>query len=192
MKDKRIGFAMCGSFCTLERAVESLEKFHMLYGSVVPIMSERAYSLDTRFGKASDFAARLSALCGADIIHDIRSAEPIGPASPLDILVIAPCTGNTLAKIALGITDSSVTMAAKAHLRNGRPVLIAVATNDALAGNLANIGTLLSRKNIYFVPFYQDDCIGKPASLASDFDSIPTAIAAALGGKQLQPLLRRA
>jgi dipicolinate synthase subunit B len=183
---------MCGSFCTLERAIGSLENFHMLYGSVIPIMSERTYSLDTRFGKASDFASRVSALCGTDIIHDIRSAEPIGPAAPLDILVIAPCTGNTLAKIALGITDSSVTMAAKAHLRNGRPVLIAVATNDALAGNLTNIGTLLNRKNVYFVPFYQDDCIGKPASLASDFDSIPTAIAAALCGKQLQPILRRA
>jgi dipicolinate synthase subunit B len=190
VKDKCIGFAMCGSFCTLERAVDSLEELRALCGNVVPIMSERAYCLDTRFGKASDFAARVSSLCGADIIHDICGAEPLGPAAPLDILVIAPCTGNTLAKIAHGITDSSVTMAAKAHLRNGRPVLIAVATNDALAVNLANIGALLNRKNVYFVPFYQDDCIGKPSSLASDLGVLPEAITAALSGKQLQPVIR--
>jgi dipicolinate synthase subunit B len=180
---------MCGSYCAFERALGALEKLRTVFARIIPIMSERAYSQDTRFGRASDFAARVSALCGEDIIHDIRGAEPIGPRGLLDILIIAPCTGNTLAKLALGITDSSVTMAAKAHLRNGRPVLIAVSTNDALAANLANIGTLLNRKNIYFVPFYQDDSAGKPTSLAADFDAIQSAAVSALVGKQTQPIL---
>jgi dipicolinate synthase subunit B len=180
---------MCGSFCTLERAIDALEKLRTSFGRVIPIMSERAYRMDTRFGRAEDFAARVTQLCGEEIIRDIRGAEPIGPRGLLDILIIAPCTGNTLAKLALGITDSSVTMAAKAHLRNGRPVLIAVSTNDALSANLANIGTLLNRKNVYFAPFYQDDCAGKPASLAAELDLLAAAAEEALAGRQIQPVI---
>jgi dipicolinate synthase subunit B len=182
---------MCGSFCTFERAIEALEKLRTSFGRVIPIMSERAFLTDTRFGRAEDFAERVSRLCGEEIIHDITGAEPIGPRGLLDILIIAPCTGNTLAKLAAGITDSSVTMAAKAQLRNGRPVLVAVATNDALSANLANIGTLLSRKNIYFAPFYQDDFMGKPASLAADLDRLTDAAEDALAGRQIQPILTR-
>jgi dipicolinate synthase subunit B len=155
-------------------------------------MSEAAYSTDTRFGKAAAFVEKVEALCGSPVIHTISGAEPFGPRALLDILVIAPCTGNTLAKIARGVTDSSVTMAAKAHLRNARPALIAVSTNDALTGNAANIGELLNRKNIFFVPFYQDDPQKKPASLAAELDLLPQAIDAALDGRQLQPLLHGA
>jgi dipicolinate synthase subunit B len=183
---------MCGSYCTFERAIGALEKLRMSFGRVIPIMSERAYRTDTRFGRAEDFAARVSRLCAEEIIHDINGAESIGPRALLDILIIAPCTGNTLAKLSLGITDSSVTMAAKAHLRNGRPVLIAISTNDALSANLVNIGTLLNRKNVYFTPFYQDDCAGKAASLAADLDCLTTAAEEALAGRQIQPLLSRA
>ncbi len=185
----RIGFAMCGSYCTYDKAIAALEKLHEKYPDVQPIMSERARNTDTRFGAADDFAARVEAICGKKIIATIPDAEPIGPKKLFDILVIAPCTGNTLAKIAAAVTDSAVTMACKAHMRNGRPVLIAVSTNDALSGSAKAIGELLARKNVFFVPFYQDDPFGKPTSLAADYGRLEDALEAALRFEQLQPVI---
>lgn len=192
MSPKNIGFALCGSYCTFDKAIAALEKTKEIYEAVIPIMSENAYSTNTRFGSAKSFNDKIEAICGKKIIGSIKDAEPIGPQALLDILVIAPCTGNTIAKLSGGVTDTSVTMAAKAHLRNGRPVLIAVSTNDGLSGNAANIGKLLNRKNIYFVPYFQDDPFKKPASVTADFMLIPEAIEAALNGIQLQPILRPA
>ncbi len=188
-EEPRIGYALCGSYCTFSRSVNALERLCSEYKDVTPIMSENAYSTDTRFGKASDFIKKIEGICGRQIIHTIAQAEPIGPRATLDLLIIAPCTGNTLSKLAFGITDSSVTMAAKAHMRNGRPVLIAVATNDGLSGSAPAIGRLLGRKNIFFVPFYQDSPQDKPTSLVARFEMIKEAAAAALRGVQLQPLL---
>ena len=183
-----IGFAFCGSFCTFSQVfpvMEQLAKSH----NVIPIFSQNSYTTDTRFGKAEDHIQRAIVICGKPPIHTIAEAEPIGPKKLLDILVIAPCTGNTLAKLAHSIADTSVTMAAKSHLRNGRPVLIAVSTNDALAGAGENIGKLMGRKNYFFVPFRQDDPQGKPTSMVADFQLIPDSIDAALAGKQIQPIL---
>ena len=190
MIEKNVGYALCGSYCTFDKAIDALEKLCGLYDSVTPIMSENACSTDSRFGTAREFIGRIEGLCGRKIISSITEAEPIGPKALLDILVIAPCTGNTIAKLTHGITDTSVTMAAKAHLRNQRPVLIAVSTNDALTGNAANLGKLLNRKNYFFVPYYQDDPLKKPGSVAADFELLPAAVEAALRGVQLQPLLR--
>ena len=189
MKDCTIGFAMCGSYCTFDAAIDALDEVRELCSGVIPIMSENAYSTDSRFGPAAGFVQRVEELCGRAVIKDINGAETVGPGKLLDILVIAPCTGNTLSKIAQSVTDTSVTMAAKAHLRNNRPLLIAIATNDALGANAANIGSLLSRKNVYFVPFYQDDPLSKPTSLTANLALLPEAIDAALRGLQLQPLL---
>ena len=185
----RVGFALCGSFCTFDKAIGALERVKGEFGDVTPIVSERGAALDTRFGNAHDFLREIERICDRRVISTIQAAEPIGPKGLLDVLVIAPCTGNTLAKLAAGVTDSSVTMAAKAHLRNGRPVVIAVSTNDGLGASASNIGTLLCRKQIYFVPFRQDDPVGKPTSLLADFSRIPDAIRAALEGRQLQPVL---
>lgn len=184
----KIGFALCGSFCTFDKAflaMEALAKIH----DVTPIFSTTAYETDTRFGKAANHIARAEAICGKKSIHTITDAEPIGPKKLFDLLVIAPCTGNTLAKLAHSIADGPVTMAAKSHLRNGRPVLVAPSTNDALAGAAENIGRLLARKNYYFVPFGQDDPVGKPTSMIADYSLLPAAIDAALEGRQLQPIL---
>ena len=189
MSDLRIGFALCGSFCTYDKAFEVLERLSEKYEDITPIMSEKSYVTDTRFGTAEGFVKRAEEICGKKVIRSIVEAEPIGPKAILDILVIAPCTGNTIAKLAQGITDSSITMAAKAQLRNERPVLLAVSTNDGLSGSAANIGTLLCRKNVYFVPFRQDDPMKKPRSLVADFDLIPDAIEAAAKDVQLQPIL---
>ena len=156
---------------------------------MTPIISERSAATDTRFGNAHDFMREMQRICDRRPIDSIRAAEPIGPKKLLDVLVICPCTGNTLAKLAAGITDSSVTMAAKAHLRNGRPLVIAVATNDGLASSAKNIGALLDKKNVYFVPFRQDDPEGKPTSLVADFDRIPETVEAAMAGRQVQPVL---
>ena len=164
------------------------ERLSKVY-DVMPIMSENASSTDSRFGKAEDFKTSLGTMTGRKVVDTIAKAEPIGPKELLDVLIIVPCTGNTIAKLAAGITDSAVTMAAKAHLRNGRPVVIAVSTNDALAGNAKNLGELLARKNYFFVPFYQDDPIKKPTSLVADFDMIESTVEAAMAGKQLQPLV---
>lgn len=187
--NKTIGFAMCGSFCTLPRVIEEIKNLKKLNYDVLPIMSEITYSTDTRFGKAEDFIKNIEDICSHSIIHTVAMAEPIGPKKLFDLLVIAPCTGNTLAKLTYGITDTSVTMAAKAHLRNKRPLLISVSTNDGLANSGKNIGQLLNYKNIYFVPFSQDDCINKENSLISDFTLIPEAVNCALKSKQIQPMI---
>ena len=189
MEEKlRIGAAMCGSFCTFEKVLGVLESLAETY-DVTAVLSETAAGTDTRFGKAEDHIRRLEAITGKPVMTTIPEAERIGPGKLFDVLVIAPCTGNTLGKLAAGITDTSVTMAAKAHLRNGRPLVLAPATNDGLSAAAPNLGTLLGRKHVYFVPFGQDDCRGKPTSLVADFTLLPAAIAAALEGRQLQPVL---
>ena len=183
-----IGFALCGSFCTYDRVFPVMEQLGKSY-ELIPIFSQSAYSTDSRFGAAEAHIARAEAICGRPVLHTLAEVEPIGPKKMLDALIIAPCTGNTLAKLAHSIADGPVTMAAKSHLRNGRPVIIAISTNDALAGAAENIGKLLSRKHYYFVPFGQDDAFGKPTSIVGDFSKIPQALEMALEGKQLQPLL---
>ena len=185
---KRIGFAMCGSYCTYAEVFYHAEKLAEKY-DIVPIMSDTAAETDSRFGTASEHMRRLMALSGRRVISTIAEAEPLGPALPLDALIISPCTGNTLAKLAHGITDSAVTMAAKAHLRNGRPLIIAFSTNDGLSGSAENIGRLLNRRNYYFVPFGQDNPEQKPRSLQADFTRLEAAVEAALAGRQLQPIL---
>ena len=184
----RLGFAVCGSFCTFKRVLEELEKLAQEY-DITPTMSSGAAFTDTRFGKAEDLRRRITEICGKEPITTIAGAEPIGPQALLDVLVIEPCTGNTLGKLANGITDTAVTMAAKAHLRNGRPVVLAVSTNDALGASARNIGTLMNAKNIYFVPMRQDAPQGKPASVVANFAKTGAAIKAALEGKQVQPVL---
>ena len=183
-----IGFALCGSFCTYDRVFPVMERLGKSY-ELIPIFSQSAYSTDSRFGAAEAHIARAEAICGRPVLHTLAEVEPIGPKKMLDALIIAPCTGNTLAKLAHSIADGPVTMAAKSHLRNGRPVIIAISTNDALAGAAENIGKLLSRKHYYFVPFGQDDAFGKPTSIVGDFSKIPQTLEMALEGKQLQPLL---
>ena len=183
-----IGFAVCGSFCTFDKVfpvMEELTKKH----NVIPIFSQSAYTTDTRFGLASDHIQKATDICGHAPIHTIAQAEPIGPQKLLDVLVIAPCTGNTLAKLAHSIADTPVTMAAKSHLRNARPVLIAISTNDALGGAAENIGKLLSRKHYYFVPFAQDDYANKATSMIADFSKIIDATESAVKGIQQQPLI---
>lgn len=184
-----VGFALCGSFCTFSQAFPAMEALAAQH-RLVPIFSTAAYTTDTRFGTAQSHIRHAAQICGCDPIHTIEGAEPIGPKKMLDALIIAPCTGNTLAKLAHSIADTPVTMAAKSHLRNGRPVIIAVSTNDALAGAAENIGKLLGRKHYYFVPFGQDDPQGKPTSMVADFAMIPAALDAALEGRQLQPLIK--
>lgn len=190
--DKTVGFAVCGSFCTHAKAMEALEQVKAQFARVVPIVSEVTADTDTRFGRAHDLMREMERICDHRVIATVKAAEPIGPQKLLDLLIIAPCTGNTLGKLAAGITDTSVTMAAKAHLRNERPVLIAPSTNDGLAASAASIGALLPRKYIYFVPFGQDDFEKKPTSLVADFSRVAQAAQAALEGRQLQPLLLRA
>ena len=185
----RVGFAFCGSFCTFSQAMAALGRVRARYGDVTPIVSEASAVTDTRFGRAHDFLAEMERICGKPVIDSIARAEPIGPKGLLDVLVICPCTGNTLAKLANGITDTAVTMAAKAHLRNGRPVVLCPATNDGLAASARNIGALLDKKNVYFVPFRQDDPVEKPTSLVADFSQVEDTIDAALAGRQLQPVL---
>jgi dipicolinate synthase subunit B len=192
LEDKTVGFAVCGSFCTHARAMEALEQVKARFARVVPIVSEASAGTDTRFGTAHDLMREMERICDRRVISNLREAEPIGPKKLLDLLIICPCTGNTLGKLAAGVTDSSVTMAAKAHLRNERPVLIAPSTNDGLAASAASIGALLPRKYIYFVPFGQDDFEHKPTSLVADFSQVADAAQAALEGRQLQPLLLRA
>lgn len=189
MANEKIGFALTGSFCTFEKALSQMERLAAMGYDLYPIMSHTAYSIDTRFGKACDFCKRMEETAGREIIHTIAQAEPIGPKELLDLVVVAPCTGNTLAKLACGITDTSVTMAVKAHLRNGRPVLLGVSTNDALGAAAKNIGLLLNARNICFVPMGQDAPEKKPASVVAHFDMLPQAVEAALQGKQLQPVL---
>lgn len=183
------GYAVCGSFCTIADSLKQIPVLKDMGMNIIPILSNTVYSTDNRFNNAQNLRDDIEKLSGNKIIHTITGAEPIGPKKLLDILIISPCTGNTLAKLANGITDTSVTMAAKAHLRNNRPIVLAIATNDALGASAINIGKLLNTKNIYFVPFGQDDPIGKNNSLISDFEKIPQTVEKALNGEQLQPIL---
>ena len=185
-----IGFAMCGSYCTHRLALEQLKHLTEMGFSVQPIMSENVYGTDTHFGTCEELKRRVQELCGRPIIHTIVEAEPLGPKTPLEAMVLCPCTGNTLAKIAMGITDTSVTMASKAHLRSDRPLVIALASNDALSANLKNIGFLLSRKSVYFVPMRQDDPEKKPHSLIADFSSLVPTLEWAMKGKQYQRIFQ--
>ena len=183
-----IGFALCGSFCTYASIFPVMEKLAHTH-QLTPIFSHSAYTIDSRFGTAKEHIRRVTEICGREPLFTISQVEPIGPKKLLDILVIAPCTGNTLAKLSNGIADGPVTMAAKSHLRNGRPVVIAVSTNDALSGAAENIGRLLNRKNYYFVPFGQDDPEKKPNSMVADFSRIPQTVTLAANGRQIQPIL---
>lgn len=189
MKDKTIGFALTGSFCTFKKVISALSSLKETGADILPIMSQNAYLTDTRFGAAKDFVAEIESITGHSVIHTISGAEPIGPKNLLDALIIAPCTGNTLAKLAGGVTDTSVTMAAKATLRNRNPVIVAVSTNDGLGGSAANIGRLLNTENIYFVPFGQDDPFNKTKSLVADMTKINETVKKALESVQIQPVL---
>ncbi len=185
-----IGFAMCGSFCTHKRSLEQMRALLDSGREILPIMSENVYSTDTRFGTASSLIDEVERLCGRKVVHTIVEAEPLGPTVALDAMVICPCTGNTLAKMSCGITDTAVTMAAKAHLRSDRPLVIALATNDALSANLKNIGQMLTKKHVYFVPMSQDDPQKKPHSLVADFSLTLPVLEAAEQGKQYQRIFK--
>lgn len=189
MSKKKLGFALCGSFCTFREVIDELEKLTDTY-DITPIMSYNASTLDTRFGRALDFIEELERICGHHVIQTIQDAEPIGPKGMFDLLVVAPCTGNTLAKLASSITDTPVTMAVKSHLRGAKPVLLAVSTNDALSGSAKNLGALLNMKHFYFVPMRQDNPEKKPNSLVARFDLLPEAIEESFANRQLQPLFR--
>ena len=183
-----IGYAVCGSFCTHEKSLETLSALVECGETVVPILSERVQTTDTRFGKAADLIARVEAICGRCAVRTVPEAETLGPATPLEALVICPCTGNTLAKLACGISDGAVTLAAKAHMRQSRATLIALASNDAMSANLANLAAMLLRKNVFFVPMRQDAPREKPHSLVADFSLVAPALRAMREGKQLRPL----
>ena len=189
LADKRIGFAITGSFCTFDQILPVVEQLVAAGADVTPILSFNASQLDTRFFKAVDFKRILEEMTGNDIIDDLVHAEPIGPKKLLDLIIIAPCTGNTMAKLALGVTDTPVVLAAKAHLRNSGPVLIGVSTNDALAANAKNLGLLLNTRHVYFVPYRQDDSKKKSTSIVADMTMIPEAAQLALDGKQIQPVM---
>lgn len=189
MEHIRVGFAFCGSFCTYDQVMPALERAKARYGDVTPIISEKSAETDSRFGPAHEFIREMERICDRRAIDTIPKAEPIGPKKLLDVLIIAPCTGSTLSRLANGMSDTSVTMAAKAMWRNGRPVVVAVSTNDGLAGSAKNIAALLDKKHVFFVPYRQDDPVGKPTSLVADFTRINDTVDAALQGRQLQPLL---
>jgi dipicolinate synthase subunit B len=176
LKGVKVGFAMCGSFCTFSKAFQQAEVLKSLGAELVPVMSFNASTIDTRFGDASEQVKRLSEICEKSPILTIKDAEPIGPKNLTDIMIVCPCTGNTLSKLANSITDTPVTMAVKSHLRNGKPVLIALATNDALSGSAKNIGALLNYNHYYFVPLLQDDPYKKPYSAIADFSQIPECV----------------
>lgn len=188
-KGVRIGFAMTGSFCTFDRCFKQAEILAGLGAEIVPIMSETASATDTRFGSGEENLRRLREICGKEVITSVPDAEPIGPCDMTDIMIVAPCTSNTLAKLANSITDTAVTMAVKSHLRSGKPVLLAIASNDSLLGSAKNIGELFNRKNYYFVPMVQDDIEKKPASLVARFELIPEAVSSAFKGIQLRPII---
>ena len=189
LKNIKIGFALTGSFCTFSKTIPKMKELVKLGADVLPIMSFNAYNMDTKFGKAKDFINEIEEITGKEIIHTIKDAEPIGPKRLIDVLVVAPASGNTMAKIANDITDTPVTMAVKSHLRNNLPVIIAPSTNNALSGNAENIGKLLNRKNIYFVPFKQDNPITKPRSLVFDPEYIIKTIQFAINNEQIQPII---
>lgn len=190
MEGITVGFALCGSFCTFERALALMEKLVQEGAAVLPIMSHNAFSTDTRFGEAKEFVRRIEAISGRRVISTIADAEPIGPKGLCDVMLVAPCTGNTLAKLAHGVVDTSVTMAVKSHVRNARPVVIAVSTNDGLAAAAKNIAELLNRKCFYFVPFMQDDSEKKPTSLVAELSLASRTMRLALTGRQIQPVIQ--
>lgn len=185
---KKIGYCITASHCTFSRSLAVLRQLAAQGYDIVPIMSENAYYRDTRFFIAEEFSREVETICAKPVIHTVADAEPLGPRTPLDLLIVAPCTGNTLAKIAAGITDTAATMAVKAHLRSDRPLLLAIASNDALSANLANIAAVMQRPSVYLVPLKQDDPVGKPHSLVAEIERIPECIAAAARGAQLRPL----
>lgn len=189
LKDKKIGFTLTGSFCTFQKVIPKMKEIKKLGADIIPIMSFNSYNLDTKFGKAKDFIEEIEEMTGKKIIHTIQDAEPIGPKKMTDIMIIAPCSGNTMAKLACDIIDTPATMAAKSHLRNNRPLIIAPSTNNGLSGNAENIGKLLNRKNYYFVPFRQDNPITKPRSIVFDSEYIIKTIEYALEGEQISPIL---
>lgn len=189
LKDKKIGFTLTGSFCTFQKVIPKMKEIKKLGAEIIPIMSFNSYNLDTKFGKAKDFIEEIENISGKEIIHTIQEAEPIGPKKMTDIMIIAPCSGNTMAKLACDIIDTPATMAAKSHLRNNRPLVIAPSTNNGLSGNAENIGKLLNRKNYYFVPFRQDNPITKPRSIVFDAEYIIKTIEYALDGEQISPIL---
>ena len=189
LKDKKIGFTLTGSFCTFQKVIPKIKEIKKLGADIIPIMSFNSYNLDTKFGKAKDFIDEIEEITKRKIIHTIQDAEPIGPKKMTDIMIIAPCSGNTMAKLACDIIDTPATMAAKSHLRNNRPLVIAPSTNNGLSGNAENIGKLLNRKNYYFVPFKQDNPITKPRSIVFDVEYIIKTIEYALEGEQISPIL---
>ena len=189
LRGVRIGCAMTGSFCTFKRVFEAWRELRKAGAELVPIMSFNAAATDTRFYPAAEAVAEFEEICGREVLHTIPQVEPIGPKKLIDLLIVAPCTGNTLAKLANGITDTPVSLAAKSHLRNGRPVLLAVSTNDALGASAQNIGRLLNAKHVYFVPFSQDDPEHKPNSAVAHFEMLPEAADLALQERQIQPIL---
>ncbi len=189
LKDKKIGFILTGSFCTFNKTLEQMENIKKQEADIVPIMSYNSYELDTKFGKAKEFIDKIKDITGKNIIHTIQDAEPIGPKHLTDIMIIAPCSGNTIAKLANGITDSPALMAAKSHLRNNNPLVIAISTNDGLSGSAENIGKILNRNNYYFVPFRQDNPITKPRSLVFNPNLIVKTLELALDGEQIQPII---
>ena len=189
LEHKKIGFVLTGSFCTFSKTIPKIKDLVKMGSEVIPIMSYNAYNLDTKFGKAEDFINEIEDITGKKIIHTIQDAEPIGPKHLTDIMVVAPCSGNTIAKLANSIIDTPAVMAIKSHLRNQRPLVIGISTNDGLSGSAENIGKLLNRKNYYFVPFTQDNPITKPTSLVFKFDYLIPTIKEALDNKQLQPVI---
>ena len=189
VKGKKIGFVFTGSFCTFKKVIPKMKELIKKEAEIVPVMSFNSYNLDTKFGKASDFINEIETITNKQIIHTIPDAEPIGPKGLTDIMIIAPCSGNTISKLACDVIDTPATMAAKSHLRNNRPLVIAPSTNNALSGNAENIGKLLNRKNYYFVPFRQDNPITKPRSVVFDADYIIKTIEYALDGEQISPIL---
>lgn len=190
LEGKNIGFAITGSFCTFDKILKELERLKEEKANIIPILSTNAATLDTRFGKAEDFVKKVIEITGNTPVFTIVDAEPLGPQGMLDILIIAPCTGNTIAKLSNGITDTSVLMAAKAHMRNNKPLVISISTNDALGLNLTNIGQLMNTKGIYFVPFQQDNYEGKPKSMIAKTEQIVPTLELAFEGIQIQPLLQ--
>mgnify|MGYP000366403425 FL=1 len=189
LKNVKIGFALTGSFCTFSKTIEQMKNLANLGAEIIPIMSYNSYNLDTKFGTALEHINKIKEITKKDIIHTIQEAEPIGPKKMTDIMIIAPCSGNTIAKLANGVTDTPVVMAAKSHLRNQKPLVIAISTNDALSGSAENIGKLLNRKHYYFVPFRQDNPITKPNSLVFDSKSIVETLEKALELEQIQPII---
>lgn len=185
----RIGYALTGSFCTFEKSLRQAERLVGMGAELIPVMSENAASTDTRFGTAAEHMKRLRDICGHDIIMTAADAEPIGPENLTDIMAVVPCTSNTASKLANSITDTAVTMAVKSHLRSGKPVVLAIASNDSLMGSARNIGELFNRKSYFFVPMRQDDIVKKPASLVAEFELLPDSIEAALNGIQLRPII---